>query len=109
MTAPTNIQIIKDPNGKPAFVVIPYHEYIKPDRNSDTYIPHEVVAMMVDNDWTIVRSWREYLGVTQAEMASRMGISQSAYSQQETNQRLRKSSMEKIANALGVSPDQLNV
>ena len=41
--------------------------------------------MMVDNDRIIVRAWREHLGLTQGEVSSRMGMSQSAYSQQEGN------------------------
>ncbi len=108
MNAPTNIQIINGPNGKPAFVVIPYDEYVKPREGSETYVPHEVVSMMVDNEWSIARAWREHLGVTQQEMAQRLGVSQSAYSQQESRGSLRKASREKIAAALGISPDQLD-
>lgn len=109
MNAPINIQIINGADGKPAFVVIPYDEYVKPREGSDAYVPHDVVSMMVDNDWSIARAWREHLGVTQQEMAQRLGISQSAYSQQESTGRLRKASREKIAAALGISPSQLDV
>jgi DNA-binding XRE family transcriptional regulator len=108
MNAPTNIQVINGPDGKPAFVVIPYADYVK-SREEDTYIPHEVVTLMVDNDWTITRAWREHLGITQAEMAERLGVSQSAYSQQEANPKNRKSTREKIAEALGILPEQLDV
>ncbi|MFT0533256.1 helix-turn-helix domain-containing protein [Castellaniella hirudinis] len=108
MNAPTNIQIINGADGKPAFVVIPYDEYVKPREGSETYVPHEVVSLMVDNEWSIARAWREHLGVTQQEMAHRLGVTQSAYSQQESRGNLRKASREKIAAALGISPDQLD-
>jgi transcriptional regulator with XRE-family HTH domain len=48
------------------------------------------------------------LGLTQAEIAKRLEISQSAYAQQESSAKLRKSSRAKIAAALGLSAEQLN-
>ncbi|HBJ69634.1 MAG TPA: transcriptional regulator, partial [Alcaligenes faecalis] len=41
-------------------------------------------------------------------LAARLGISQSAYAQQESSERLRKSSLERIAAALGITPEQLD-
>ncbi|MDR6585766.1 XRE family transcriptional regulator [Herbaspirillum sp. BH-1] len=109
MNAPTNIQIIHGQDGKPAFVVIPYADYLKEHPSQDEqYVPHEVVAMMVEHQWTPIRSWREHLKLTQHEVADRLGISQSAYAQQESSIRLRPSSLEKIAVALGVSLEQLD-
>ncbi len=54
-------------------------------------------------------AWREYLGLTQAEVATRLGISQSAHAQQESSEKLRKSTREKIAAALGITDTQLDV
>lgn len=107
MNAPTNIQIINGPSGAPAFVVIPYDEYIASRTQEGSLIPNEVISRTVDGA-TPVRAWREYLGLTQAEAASRLGISQSAYAQQENSERLRKASLEKIAEALGISQEQLD-
>lgn len=110
MNAPTNIQILNGPDGKPAFVVIPYADYVRSSKEEGAaYVPHEVVSLMVDNDWTIIRAWREHLGITQAEMAERLDVSQSAYSQQESNPNTRKATREKIAAALGIQPEQLDV
>jgi predicted transcriptional regulator len=107
MNAPTNIQIINGPDGKPAFVVIPYVDYMT-ERNAErNLIPHDVVSRTVDGA-SPVRAWREHLGFTQADIAARLGISQSAFAQQENSDRLRKSSREKIAAALGVSATQLD-
>jgi DNA-binding XRE family transcriptional regulator len=110
MNAPTNIQIINGPDGKPAFVVIPYADYVKSEKEGgEAYVPHEVVSLMVEKDWTITRAWREHLGVTQEELAKRLEISQSAYAQQEASENLRQATREKIAAALGIDADLLDV
>ena len=45
-------------------------------------------------------AWRKHLGLSQAEVASRIGITQPAYAQQETAAKPRKATREKIAAAL---------
>ena len=107
MNAPINIQIINGPDGKPAFVVIPYSDYVAAQGNERDLIPHDVISRTVDGA-TTVRAWREHLGFTQAEIAARLGISQPAYAQQEAGDRLRKSSRDRIAKALGIRADQLD-
>lgn len=108
MNARTNIQIINGPNGVPAFVVIPYDEYIANQAQGEGLIPHAVISSTVDGA-TPVRAWREHLGLTQADVAVRLGVSQSAYAQQENSERLRKTSIERIAAALGITPTQLDI
>ena len=108
MNAPTNIQTINGPDGKPAFVVIPYSEYVAQHARDNDLIPHEVVRRTLANDIPPARAWREHLGLTQAEVAARLGVSQSAYAQQESSARLRASSREKIAGALGITAAQLD-
>lgn len=107
MNAPTKIQIINGPDGKPAFVVIPYEEYCKTHSMERGLIPHEVVSATVDGA-TPVRAWREYLKLTQAEVAERLGIAQPSYAKQEASEALRRSSIEKIAAALGITVEQLD-
>lgn len=112
MSAPINIQIIKQ-NGHPAFVVIPYDEYIKtfPDKPwvpEGDLIPHEVVGLTIKKGFTLARAWREYLGMTQKEVADRMGITQAALSQMESGEKkLRKATLEKMAKAMGIALEQL--
>ena len=110
-TLTDELQIIKDDQGQPAFVVIPYAAYMAaqrcPSPASHTLIPHDVVSRTV-NGATPMRAWREHLKLTQAEVAQRMGISQSAYAQQERSKRLRVRSRQKIALALGLDPQQLS-
>ena len=107
MNALTKIQIINNPNGEPAFVVIPYADYIANHAPDNNLIPHHIVSRVVDGA-TPVRAWREHLDLTQAEVAERLSISQPAYAQQENSQRLRRTSREKIAAALGITPQQLD-
>lgn len=116
MNAPTKIQIINGLDGKPAFVVIPYADYVQAqqgvplvEHRDDASIPHEVVQLMVLQDMTPVRAWREHLGLTQADVAARIGITQSAYAQQEAAPKNRKATREKIAAALGILPEQLDI
>ena len=79
MIAPTEIQTILQ-NGKPAFVVIPYREYLRlvPDATkripAGDAVPHEVMRYVLREDFSLARAWREYLGYTQVDVAARMGI-----------------------------------
>ncbi|MCF4995853.1 helix-turn-helix domain-containing protein [Pseudomonas syringae] len=107
MNAPTDIQIINDAEGKPAFVVIPYAQYVAQKVEPDL-IPHDVVSRMVDGA-TPIRAWREHLNLTQEEVARRMGVSQPAFAQQETATKPRKATREKIAAAFGITADQLEL
>src|SRR3546814_11103133 len=102
MNAPTNSQIINGPGGVPAFVVIPYADYMATRSEIRDLIPHDVISRAVDGA-APARAWREHLGLTQAEVAQRLGVSQSAYAQPENSERLRKASIEKISAALGIS------
>ncbi|MHB8989298.1 MAG: helix-turn-helix domain-containing protein [Desulfobulbia bacterium] len=55
------------------------------------YIPHELVGLHAQDGIPFARAWREYLGLTQAEVAERAGITQSALSQMESGEaKLRK-------------------
>ncbi|WP_298435350.1 helix-turn-helix transcriptional regulator [Geobacter sp.] len=118
----TKIQTIYQ-GGVPAFVVIPFQDFarehpieaeqikpLSPRIPEGDYIPHEVVELLVEQNMSIVRAWREYLGLTQAEVAEKAGITQAALSQMEAGgKRLRKVTREKLATAMGLSPGQLDV
>ena len=71
-------------------------------------IPHEVVSRIVDGA-TPIRAWREYLNLTQEEVAVRMGISQPAFAQQESVAKPRKATREKIAKAFSITASQLEL
>ena len=107
MNVPANIQMINGPDGKPAFVVMPYADFVKAYEQDGDLIPHEVVSATVHGA-TPVRAWREYLKLTQAEVAGRLGISQPSYARQEAGESLRPATISKIAAALGITIEQLD-
>ena len=106
-----DVQIIRK-DGIPLFVVIPYDEYLRligeTDIDSEPTIPHEVVGLVIKNNWNLLKAWRKHLGLTQAEVAKRAGMSQSALSQLERSDNLRSETLEKLARALGLTVEQLS-
>lgn len=104
---PTAVQIIHNTEGSPAFVVIPYEHYLA-KQNDPNLVPHAVVSRLVDGA-TPIRAWREHLGLTQEEVAGRLGISQSAFAQQEVVSKPRRTTREKIAKAFGINAIQLEL
>jgi DNA-binding XRE family transcriptional regulator len=103
-------QIIED-NGQPLFVLVPYAEYVASlDRNAgeSPAIPLAVSKAANMENKSLVRAWREYKGLSQAEMAERMGISRPAYAQMEVKgANLRASTTHRLAVALDVQWEQL--
>jgi len=129
MSTRTDHQIVTH-NGTPVAVVIPYEEYLKltgradagnhediPSdaeieavRNDPHTIPDEVVDMMLKNRFSVIRAWREYLGVTQRAVAGAMNISQPVYARMESGKVTpRIATLRRIARALGIDAAQLDV
>lgn len=106
--APSPSTSIGSPTAAPAFVVIPYADYVR-SHPVDNLIPNEVVNYMVKQELTAIGAWRRHLGLSQQEVADRIGISQSAYAQQEQASRPRKETRLKIANAFGIAPALLDL
>jgi DNA-binding XRE family transcriptional regulator len=103
-------------DGEPAFAVIPWQEYLRLARGArgaprvpgGGAVPHEVMRLHVVEGLTLPRAWREYLGLTQAEVARRMGITQPALSQLESPRaRPRRKTVRRLAEALGIDVEQL--
>lgn len=108
---------ILEANGKPAFVVLPYDEYLrlterkKPSGRipADGTTPHEVMRLCVKNDWSMIRAWREHLGLTQTEVARRLEIRQPSYAAMEApDAKPKKATRQRIAAAMGLSLEQLD-
>jgi DNA-binding XRE family transcriptional regulator len=108
MNEPTNLQIIRDGAGEPAFVVVPYADWIAFRNRDEGAVPHAVVNLVFDNEWSPMRAWREFLGLTQAEVATRLGVTQAAYAQTEASSSPRKTTLRKVADALGLTLEQLD-
>ena len=111
MNKPIDFQIISE-NGKPKFAVIPIEEFrvLMSDAGREPTIPHGVVRRLAETDISPIRAWREHRGLTQAEVASRLGISQAAFAQKESpDANLRPKSLKAIANALNITEEQLDI
>ena len=112
MIALTNPQIITS-NGKPAFAVIPWNDYQELTQqyviDDSTWIPHEIVKVTLFGEVSIIRAWREYLNLTQQELAQRSDISQPALVRLEkTDARPRASTLKKLAIAMSITVAQLS-
>lgn len=108
MNKPINFQTILGADGRPAFVVVPYQEFVKNFEQAQDLVPDAVVQLAFDQGMSPAKAWRTHLQLTQTEVARRMDVSQSAYAQLEAKPNLRKTSRERIAAALGISPGQLD-
>lgn len=109
MNAPARFQTILDEDGRPLFVVVPY-DVFQAMRMGTTHgtVPNAVVNRVCDADLSPMAAWREYLRLPQAEVASRMGISQAAYAQIEAGKRPRKATLQEAAAAMDLEVDQLS-
>jgi DNA-binding XRE family transcriptional regulator len=108
MNVHTDFQIIHDSNGAPAFVVLPYADWLASRDRQENLVPNEVVNLGFDHDWSPMRAWREHLGLTQAEVAARANMIQGAYAQMENSPKPRRASLKKIAKAMGLTVEQLD-
>ena len=118
MNVHTEPQIIHH-DGKPMYAVIPYDEYTAllrraeesaEDRRPDEQVtlPHDVVKRATLGVVSLVRAWREYLGLSQKEVASRMGISQPSFAKMEAKEtKNRPATLKKIAGAMGIQWEQV--
>ena len=108
MNAHIDFQLINGTDGKPAFVVIPYSQFVRQGEKKRNLIPNEVVGRTIIDGVTPSRAWREYLDLTQSEVAERAGMSQAALSQIESGEhKPRKATRAKIAAALGITVEQM--
>lgn len=118
----SKIQVIHDAQGKPAFAVVPWNEYVSAtgegaedaaliamaDRARDEErFPADVVSRLVAGEKP-VKVFREWRKLKQGELAAKAGVSKQYVSQLETGHReIGRRSAEKLAAALGISVDAL--
>lgn len=108
MSGHTDVQIIRQ-GGKPVFAVVPYDRWLElSGDNKETYIPHEVVGYQLHEGLSALAAWRKYLGITQKELAAKVGMSQPAIAQiEKIDSKPQKKTLKKIAAALQIEVDQL--
>ena len=126
------IQLIKDENGKPQYVVIPYDEYYRlrlqlaesasddddewedipceHDDDDNTSLPGIVCDIMDKEGVSLQAAWRSHCGLSQKDVAEKLGISQSAVSQLESPEsRPQKRTREKLAAIYGCKQEQISL
>lgn len=75
---------------------------------NDRLIPHDVIAAVVHNHWSLVRAWREYLGLKQVTLAQRLNVSIPDLEEMEAQYApLRPSTRKRLAEGLGIRYEQL--
>lgn len=110
MTTPVDYRISKEEGRR--FAVVPleqFNELIARAAEFDTStLPHEVISRHLADDVPLVRCWREHLGMTQAELAGRLEVTQAQVAQWERpGARLRHATLKKLATAMGIQLQQL--
>ncbi|VCY75680.1 hypothetical protein BANRA_05028 [Klebsiella pneumoniae] len=125
------IQYIKDEEGKDQYVVIPYSDYFRmrlalleyddedesdwedipyeSDIYDDVMLPGEVCDVMHKENVSLQAAWRILRGMSQQEVAEKLGISQSAVSQLEALDSVRKSAPAKLAAIYGCTQEQISL
>ncbi len=72
----------------------------------ESSVPHGVMKFVLLHKYTMQRAWREHLGITQKELAKRIGMTQSALSQLESSTKLQAATQKKLATGLGIPEAQ---
>ncbi len=108
MNARTEFQVIVGRDGKPAFVVVPYDQFRRMKGGFGRGgVPDKIVNVVFERGVSPMSAWREHLGLTQTEVAGRIGITQAAYAQMERVKQPRKATLQKVAEAMGLDVEQL--
>ena len=71
-------------------------------------VPNAVVGRVFDDGMSAIKAWREYLHLTQAEVAERLGVTLAVYAQMESVKRQSRVTRQQIADALGIGLEQLD-
>ena len=66
-------------------------------------IPHEVVGMVINKGYSLPKTWRIHLRLTQKDVANALAVSQSAILQiEKTGTVPKKQTLEKMANIFNI-------
>ncbi|MBN6070334.1 helix-turn-helix transcriptional regulator [Aggregatibacter actinomycetemcomitans] len=126
-----NHRYINNPQGQPEFIILPVAEYenllmkatsfdedsmewedipIEASEDGAELIPNDVVNIMFEQDVSLLAAWRIYRNLSQADVAERTGLTQSAISQAERKEsKPQKKTREKLAKIYQCKPEQLEI
>lgn len=102
-------QTLNDSRGAVTHVVVPVEDFreLVAGKKGDARIPVDVADMCFDDGFSPLKAWRKYMRKTQEQMAERMGVTRSAYTQMEQSERPQRKTLENAAQALGIDVAQL--
>ena len=75
---------------------------------SETF-PIEVAEMHAVKNYSLIKAWRIFKKKTQKEIAQAMGITQGAFSQIENNATNQAKTLNRVAEVLDISVEQLEL
>lgn len=118
------IQYMTDANGKRISVVIPIELFNKliaetnleeffasvpyeVGDNDEETVPHDVVKIRRKEKVALHTAWRIYRGLSQAEVAKELGITQAGVSAIEQRAKPQRATLEKLAKLYHCRPEQL--
>ncbi|OHV07485.1 helix-turn-helix domain-containing protein [Kushneria phosphatilytica] len=112
MSAPIDYRISEEAGRR--FAVVPLEQFTElVERAGETdalTLPHEIVSRHLVDDVPLVRCWREYLGMTQAGLATRLDVSQAQIAQwEQTDAKPRYATLKRLAGAMGIHVRQLTL
>ncbi len=111
MSGHIDYQVIEK-DGRPVFAVLPYDDFmlLLKKQGDEIYFPDEVVRLNIIEGMSLPRAWREYKKLTQSQVASKLGISQSALAQMErVGTNLRMATLNKLAGVFNINVEQLKI
>lgn len=112
MNAPIDYQISEQAGRR--YAVLPLEQFTalveRAGEVDALTLPHEIVSRHLINDVPLTRCWREYLDITQAELARRLSVSQAQVAQWESaSAKPRHTTLKKLATAMGIHIRQLTL
>lgn len=110
MSAPIEYSVREE--GGQYYAVVPLAAFTqlldKAQETDALTIPHDIARRHLLEGVSLIRGWREYLSLSQQDLASRLAVSQSQIAQWERPEaRPRHASLKRIADALGIHVKQL--
>jgi DNA-binding XRE family transcriptional regulator len=87
------------------------YEYLETERGPSDNVkyPNEVINIFSSKNCTMQAAWRLYRGMTQKQVAEKLGITQATVSEFEKSEKPRKDNLERLAQLYKCDPEQLTL
>jgi DNA-binding XRE family transcriptional regulator len=87
------------------------YEYLETERglSDNVKYPNEVINIFSSKNCTMQAAWRLYRGMTQKQVAEKLGITQATVSEFEKSEKPRKDNLERLAQLYKCDPEQLTL